>query len=321
MESNFSTQSSSQNNMINVYMLTPSGFCAGVDRAITVVEKALQLYGAPIFVKHQIVHNKNVINDLKNKGVIFINDLEELPEGAVLIFNAHGVTKNFEEMVISKNITYIDATCPLVKKVHREAEVLESKNFTILVIGHKDHPEVIATTSRIKQNAIIIDSLEAAHNFIPNPEQAYSFVTQTTLSVDFINEITQILQQKIPNLTPSKNICYATQNRQGAIKSVLNHIDCLIVVGSKNSSNSNRLMELGSKQGILSYLVDHPEELPLNEIKNCRNIALSAGASSPPASINKVLHFLQNNLPCNVINHQVQAEDVKFVLPKQLRNV
>lgn len=306
------------NRTLKIYLLAPRGFCAGVERAVSTVEAALSKFGAPIYVKHQIVHNKNVIETLKNKGVVFTNDLSEVPEGGILIFNAHGVTQEFEEEVIRRNITFIDATCPLVKKVHREANKLINSNYELLIIGHADHPEVIATKSRSGANATVISNLKEAEAFEPRPDTEYAFVTQTTLSVDYIKEVTEGLQKKIPNLIVSKNICYATQNRQTAIKEVVKHIDALIIVGSKNSSNSNRLREIGDHHNICSYLIDSPKELPIEELRQFGSIAISAGASSPDYAISNILEAIKTNIESEVIPYEALEETVSFTLPSKV---
>lgn len=305
--------------MLKIFMLSPSGFCAGVQRAINTVEQALDHFGAPIYVKHQIVHNRCVVEDLTTRGVVFTNDLSQVPEGGVLIFNAHGVTQEFEEEVKTRNLTYIDATCPLVKKVHREATKLQEDNHVLIIIGHADHPEVIATKSRISGPTLVIHDLKEAEAFNPDPHTSYAFVTQTTLSVDYINYVTAVLKKKVPNLVASKNICYATQNRQSAIKEVLPHIDGLIVVGSQNSSNSNRLQEIGTKARIKSFLVDKAQNLPLEDLRQLKAIAISAGASSPASSIADILQHIQTHIPTEVITYEALQEDVEFVLPRSLR--
>lgn len=307
-------------NTLNIFMLAPRGFCAGVERAVNVVENALKTFKSPIYVKHQIVHNRNIIEDFQSRGVIFINNLSEVPDNSVLIFNAHGVTKEFEEASKNRNITYIDATCPLVKKVHKEAIKYENDNKQILIIGHKDHPEVIATKSRVQRPSIVIEDTNNAINFIPEPNTEYAFVTQTTLSVDYITEIVDILVQKIPNLVYSKNICYATQNRQTAIKEVIHKIDGLIIVGSKASSNSNRLKEIGDSHNIKSYLIDNIINIPFEDLSSMKNIAISAGASSPDYIIKEVLEAITSKFNSKIIPLEVLKENVKFLLPKVVYN-
>ncbi|MGV3278451.1 4-hydroxy-3-methylbut-2-enyl diphosphate reductase [Rickettsiales bacterium LUAb2] len=301
---------------LDIFLLAPRGFCAGVERAVNTVEEAIKNFGVPVYVKHQIVHNKRIIDDFIQRGVVFINDLSEVPDNSVLIFNAHGVTKEFETSARARNIQCIDATCPLVKKVHREAAVHLNNNNKILIIGHKDHPEVIATKSRVGNDAIVIDDTNEANNFIALPNVQYAFVTQTTLSVDYINEITDILKQKIPTLISSKNICYATQNRQDAIKHVIDKIDGLIVVGSQNSSNSNRLKEIGDLNHIKSYLIDDIKDIPYQDLSTMQAIAVSAGASSPSNLISEIVAKIQQKINCNIIPLEVLTENVKFVLPK-----
>lgn len=303
-------------NTLNIFMLSPRGFCAGVERAVHVVENALTNFKSPIYVKHQIVHNRNIIEDFESRGVVFINDLSDVPDNSVLIFNAHGVTKEFEEAVKSRNITYVDATCPLVKKVHKEAIKYENDRKQILIIGHKEHPEVIATKSRITRKSTVIEDTKDAIAFTPDPKEDYAFVTQTTLSVDYIAEIVDILVKKIPSLIYSTNICYATQNRQTAIKEVIQKIDGLIIVGSESSSNSNRLKEIGDANNVKSYLIDNPRNIPFNDLESMKSIAISAGASSPDYIIKDVLETITNKFNTKIIPLEVLKENVKFLLPK-----
>lgn len=306
---------------LDIILLQPSGFCAGVERAVTTVEQAIKRYGTPIYVKHQIVHNKRIISDLESRGVVFINNLNDAPDDSVLIFNAHGVTKEFEEATKERNIYCIDATCPLVKKVHREAKNYINKNKKIIIIGHKNHPEVIATKSRVSSDVLIIENVEDANLFNPEDNTEYAFVTQTTLSVDYINEISKVLQEKIPDLIYSKNICYATQNRQDAIKKVIDDIDGLLIVGSSNSSNSKRLQEIGINKKIPSFLIDDVKNIPYKDLLSMNKIAISAGASSPDYLIKEIVEniteFLKDkNILTNSIPLSVLEENVKFILPK-----
>lgn len=308
-----------EQNILNIIMLSPRGFCAGVERAVLTVEAALEKFGAPIYVKHQIVHNRNIVENFKKRGVIFVNNLSDVPKDKILIFNAHGVTKEFEEEVIANNITYIDATCPLVKKVHNEGISHQNQGYNIIIIGHKNHPEVIATTSRITQPAIIIETIQDVEQFNPIPAANYAYITQTTLSVDIINQIVDSLQNKIPNLKHSKSICYATQNRQNAIKEVIHTVDGLIIAGSVNSSNSNRLKEIGSNYGVKSYLIDNADDLPLDEIAKMKTIAISAGASSPEYVIENIISAICNKVVSKITPMVTLTENIKFLLPKLLR--
>ena len=274
-----------------IKLANPRGFCAGVDRAIDIVNKALDIYGAPVYVKHEVVHNKVVVNDLKKKGAIFVENIDEIPDNSLVIFSAHGVSSEVEETTKSRNLNYFDATCPLVTKVHMEVIKHAKANRDIILIGHEGHPEVEGTMGRhvnSKNSTIYLvqDEKDARNLQIENTREI-ALVTQTTLSVDETIAIIDILKSKFPNINlPKKDdICYATQNRQDAVKQLALESDYIIVVGSKNSSNSNRLKELAEKCGCKSALIDEFADLDLEELSSCSNISITAGASAPESRV------------------------------------
>jgi len=245
---------------VNIFLANPRGFCAGVTRAITTVENALKKFGSPIYVKHEIVHNKFVVNDLKNKGAIFIDNISDIPKNANVIFSAHGVSKKVENEANDSNLKIIDATCPLVSKVHKAAQKYEEQDYEIILIGHKNHPEVEGTKGRVNQEVILVSDQEDAKKVqVKNPDKI-AFVTQTTLSLDDTKEIIKILSQRFPKIEQrlyKKDICYATQNRQNAVRDLAKKSQLILVIGSKNSSNSNRLKDLAIESGAISYLIDN----------------------------------------------------------------
>lgn len=308
----------------NIILAEPRGFCAGVKRAIEVVERALQKFGAPIYVRHEIVHNKFVVESLREKGAIFIKEVEEAPQGAVVIFSAHGVSSKVEEDAFKQGLNVIDATCPLVSKVHREAKKYESQDYEIILIGHKGHPEVQGTSGQVKKEVILVsDENDALNVEVKNPDKI-AFVTQTTLSVDDTRKIASILEERFPNLQKglaTKDICYATQNRQDAVKILSKKVDLLLVIGAKNSSNSNRLRDLGEESGVTSYLINDANDVKIEWLQNIENIGISAGASAPEVLVQGVIEKLRE-LSSTVITIQGMGgitENVQFVLPKKVR--
>ena len=270
-----------------IKLANPRGFCAGVDRAIDIVNKALDIYGAPVYVKHEVVHNKVVVNNLKDKGAIFVEEINEIPDDSLVIFSAHGVSSEVEEATKSRNLNYFDATCPLVTKVHMEVKKHANANRDIILIGHEGHPEVEGTMGRHvnSENSTIylVQDEEDARSIKIKNKTNLSLVTQTTLSVDETISIIDILKRRFPNINVPKkdDICYATQNRQDAVKQLALESDYIIVVGSKNSSNSNRLKELAEKCGCKSVLIDEFSDLNLEELSSYSNISITAGASAP----------------------------------------
>ena len=301
-------------------LANPRGFCAGVDRAIEIVERALERYGAPVFVLHEIVHNKHVLEDLRARGTVFVKDLDEVPAGAVTIFSAHGVSDKVVAAGKARGLRIIDATCPLVTKVHTQAQSYAADEREVILIGHEGHPEVEGTQGRIPGTVHVLSTpQEVATLEVQNPEHL-AYVTQTTLSVDDTREVIAALIAKYPLIKGPdvKDICYATQNRQDAVKQLVGQIDMLLVVGSANSSNSNRLRELGERSGVLSVLVDHPDQLREQWFENCENIGVTAGASAPKALVDLVLARLAELGVDDLIELDGETEEVVFQMPPEL---
>ena len=308
-----------------IKLANPRGFCAGVDRAIDIVNKALDIYGAPVYVKHEVVHNKVVVNDLKKKGAIFVENIDEIPDNSLVIFSAHGVSSEVEETTKSRNLNYFDATCPLVTKVHMEVIKHAKANRDIILIGHEGHPEVEGTMGRhvnSKNSTIYLvqDEKDARNLQIENTREI-ALVTQTTLSVDETIAIIDILKSKFPNINlPKKDdICYATQNRQDAVKQLALESDYIIVVGSKNSSNSNRLKELAENCGCKSALIDEFADLDLEELSSCSNISITAGASAPESRVVEIAKSLEAHIGAKIMEHGEDKENIYFKLPAELR--
>ena len=308
-----------------IKLANPRGFCAGVDRAIDIVNKALDIYGAPVYVKHEVVHNKVVVNDLKKKGAIFVENIDEIPDNSLVIFSAHGVSSEVEETTKSRNLNYFDATCPLVTKVHMEVIKHAKANRDIILIGHEGHPEVEGTMGRhvnSKNSTIYLvqDEKDAINLQIENTRDI-ALVTQTTLSVDETIAIIDILKSRFPNINlPKKDdICYATQNRQDAVKQLALESDYIIVVGSKNSSNSNRLKELAENCGCKSALIDEFADLDLEELSSCSNISITAGASAPESRVVEIAKSLEAHIGAKIMEHGEDKENIYFKLPAELR--
>jgi len=309
---------------MKIQLANPRGFCAGVDRAIEIVERALDIFGAPIYVRHEVVHNTFVVNDLKQKGAIFVEELNEIPDDSTVIFSAHGVSQAIQKEAKDRQFKIFDATCPLVTKVHLEVARYAKNNINVILIGHAGHPEVDGTMGQFENsNAQMllvedvkdIDSL----NISDNTELAY--VTQTTLSVDDTQEIIDALRLKYPQIQgPRKDdICYATQNRQDAINTLSKSCDIIIVVGSPNSSNSNRLKELATKNNVIAYLVDNANELEKDWFENAKNIGVSAGASAPELLVEEVISKIQEWFGAELSSDSGPKENIVFQLPKELR--
>ena len=309
--------------LIKVYLASPRGFCAGVDRAIEIVKKSLEKYGSPVYVRHEIVHNKHVVESLKKIGAIFVEELDEIKDKSrPVIFSAHGVPKSIPAQASDLKMEYIDATCPLVSKVHREAENLNRKGDHILLIGHRNHPEVIGTMGQIDNGGIdLIESVDDAKNYqnISNKELAY--VTQTTLSVDDTKEIITELKRRFPRIKEPKkdDICYATTNRQSAVKRIASFCDMFFVIGSRNSSNSVRLVEVAKKSGCENSLLIHSEsEIPFDKIDACKTIGISSGASAPEILVEEFIKNLKKKYQIEIENTEVIKEDVTFKIPGKL---
>lgn len=307
---------------IKLQLANPRGFCAGVERAIEIVEAALEKYGAPIYVKHEVVHNKFVIDDLKSRGVCFIEDLSKVPEGSHIIFSAHGVSKNINSDAKKFNLIPIDATCPLVTKVHTEVNKYLKNNFFVVMIGHRNHPEVEGTLGQAsnddeKQKMYLVESVNDVNNLNISANQNIAYVTQTTLSINETKEIITALTNKYPNIKGPdlKDICYATQNRQDAIIDKIEKYDLLIVVGSENSSNSNRLFEIGVKNNVNSYLIDNPDLVQADWFKNKKNILLTSGASAPEKLTQLILNKIKKITSATITELPADKENVLFKLP------
>ena len=308
-----------------IKLANPRGFCAGVDRAIDIVNKALDIYGAPVYVKHEVVHNKVVVNDLKKRGAIFVENINEIPDESLVIFSAHGVSSEVEETTKSRNLNYFDATCPLVTKVHMEVIKHAKANKDIILVGHQGHPEVEGTMGRHinsqKSSIYLVQDEHEAQNIEIKNEKNLALVTQTTLSVDETKSIIKILKNRFPDIIiPKKDdICYATQNRQDAVKQLALESDYLIVVGSKNSSNSNRLKELAEKCGCKSALIDEFIDINLSDLKNYRKISITAGASAPESKVMEIAKSLEVYTNAKIVEYGEDNEDIYFKLPPGLR--
>ncbi|MSQ80326.1 MAG: 4-hydroxy-3-methylbut-2-enyl diphosphate reductase [Candidatus Methylopumilus sp.] len=308
---------------INILLANPRGFCAGVDRAIQIVEEALQQYGKPIYVRHEVVHNQYVINDLKTKGAVFIEDLNDAPKGAHVIFSAHGISKAIRQEAERRELIPIDATCPLVTKVHVEVNKMLNQGMDIIMIGHQGHPEVEGTMGQIEKHhtnrkMYLIETLNDISHLTINETGKIAYVTQTTLSIDDTKSIIEALKIKYPKIQGPKsdNICYATQNRQDAVKHMSGFCDLIIIVGSSNSSNSNRLKELASKEGIEAYMIDHEEALQPSWLINKKNIGISAGASAPEVSVSNIIQKIESLTKATIKELPGIKENVIFKLPK-----
>ena len=311
------------NKEIKILLASPRGFCAGVDRAIEIVKKTLEKYGSPVYVRHEIVHNTQVVENLKKLGAIFVEELEEVRDRTrPVIFSAHGVPKSVPKEASNMKMFYIDATCPLVTKVHREAERHNKNGNKIILIGHKNHPEVIGTMGQIpKENIVLIETIEDAKNL--KLEGSIAYVTQTTLSVDDTKDIIEVLEKKFPGIkAPIKeDICYATTNRQNAGKKIAPQCDMFLVIGSDNSSNSKRLVEVAKKAGCnKTQLVDFKKELPVKEIVECDTIGLTSGASAPEKLVRDFITEIKKHAKVSIDEHVTSKESVTFKLPSLLTN-
>jgi len=311
-----------KNKELKILLSAPRGFCAGVERAIEIVEKSIQKYGAPVYVRHEIVHNKFVVDDLKSKGAIFVEELEEIDDKTrPVIFSAHGVPKKIPEDAKEYNMTYVDATCPLVSKVHREAENLNKAGYHIILIGHQNHPEVIGTMGQLPKGSIdLIQNEEDAKKY-NSKNKKISYVTQTTLSVDDTKDIIKILKDRFPNIKePTKeDICYATTNRQMAVKNIAKECDLFFVIGSRNSSNSVRLVEVAKKSGCSnSQLIHSQSQIPFDLIENSNTIGISSGASAPEILVDNFINELKNRFKVTIDEVEIIKEDVVFKVPKKL---
>lgn len=306
--------------MMKIYLANPRGFCAGVDRAIDIVDLSLKKYGAPIYVRHEIVHSRHVVNSLRQKGAVFVEELNEVPEGSVVIFSAHGVAKSVWEEANRRRLHVIDATCPLVIKVHNEVNRDYNQGYDLILIGHAGHPEVIGTLGQIPDKFHLVSSVEDVEKLHVENTVNLSYVTQTTLSVDECRDIVGALHRRFPNIKGphQEDICYATQNRQNAVKELSRLVDVILVIGSPNSSNSNRLRELGEQCGIPSYLIDSANDINPEWLQKAKAVGIAAGASAPEVLVTEVVAFLRASGPSELEELTVIEEDVEFLLPKEL---
>jgi 4-hydroxy-3-methylbut-2-enyl diphosphate reductase len=310
---------------LKVLLAAPRGFCAGVDRAIDIVELALQKYGAPVYVRHEIVHNRYVVESLMAKGAVFVEELDEIPDtNQPVIFSAHGVPKSVPEAARARNMFYVDATCPLVSKVHIEAERLHARGYDILLIGHAGHPEVTGTLGQLPEGAVsLIETVEDVRNYQARDPDKLAFVTQTTLSVDDTAAIVSALQERFPNiLAPHKeDICYATTNRQAAVKAIAPNADALLVIGAPNSSNSQRLVEVGRAAGsTVSHLVQRASDIPWEALETVSSVGITAGASAPEALVEEIIDALRERFDITIETVTTATEDVTFKIPRVLQD-
>ena len=309
---------------MNIILTNPRGFCAGVDRAIEITNKALDIFGAPIYVKHEIVHNKYVVDELKEKGVIFIEDVKKIPQHSILIYSAHGVSEKIIQESNERNLQVFNATCPLVTKVHMEVARLSKKRINTILIGHKGHPEVEGTIGRYKSSSkstiVLVENENDVRNLKFETNNEIAYVTQTTLSIDDTLNIINAIKNKYNNvIEPARgDICYATTNRQTAVKELTEKCDIIFVVGSENSSNSNRLKEISTRAGVPAYLLDCADDLDVKWLSNKKNIGLTAGASAPEILVESIINKLKGFGALNVINSEGVEENITFKIPKEL---
>ena len=307
---------------MKVLLANPRGFCAGVDRAIEMVERALELHGAPIYVRHEVVHNKFVVNELKSKGAIFVEEIDEVPRGKVVIFSAHGVSQAVRKQAQDIGAIIYDATCPLVTKVHKEVTRKQKQNHNVILIGHEGHPEVEGTLGQSSgdQTVQLVETISDVENLEISTDDV-SYTTQTTLSVDDTQKIVQALKEKIPNIQAPKkdDICYATQNRQDAVKALMGSCDVLLVLGSNNSSNSNRLKEIAKKMNKPAYLIDGIDDIDVRWVEGVETVGVTAGASAPEILVQEVVDCLLDKGATEVVEVSGVKEDVHFPVPGELR--
>ena len=305
---------------MKIYLANPRGFCAGVDRAIEIVELALKAYGPPVYVRHEIVHNRHVVESLRAKGAVFVEELDEVPDSVPVIFSAHGVAKSVWEDAQKRGLKSIDATCPLVIKVHHEVNRDYSRGYELILIGHAGHPEVVGTLGQVPDKFHLVSSVEDVEKLVVQEPEHLSYVTQTTLSVDECLDIVEALHRRFPNIKGPReeDICYATQNRQNAVKELVKRVDLLLVLGAPNSSNSNRLRELGEQYGIPSFLIESYKDINPFWLRGIKGVGITAGASAPEILVQEVVAFLKDQGATSVEELNVIEEHVQFQLPKEL---
>jgi 4-hydroxy-3-methylbut-2-en-1-yl diphosphate reductase len=308
---------------LEIFLAQPRGFCAGVVRAIEIVERALERYGAPVYVRHEIVHNKYVVETLKAKGAIFVEELSEVPPNAMTVFSAHGVAKSVEEEAATRGLPVLDATCPLVTKVHNQGKRYMSKGRAVILIGHAGHPEVDGTIGQIPGPIYLVQSVEDVKSLTLPPHDPVAYITQTTLSVDDTKDIISALERRFSDIQgpDTRDICYATQNRQSAVRDLCKLVDVILVVGATNSSNSNRLREIGTEVGVASYLIADGSELNPEWLKDVRAVGITAGASAPEVLVDDVIETLRRIGPVAVSVLPGREENIEFRLPAELTAV
>jgi 4-hydroxy-3-methylbut-2-en-1-yl diphosphate reductase len=305
---------------VRVVLAQPRGFCAGVERAIEIVERALERYGSPVYVRHEIVHNKHVVETLKSKGARFVDEVDEIPEGAVTVFSAHGVAESVEGAARERDLRVVDAACPLVTKVHKEGQRYAARGFEVVLIGHEGHPEVEGTMGRINGPVHLISAVEDVARLSPADPDKLAFVTQTTLSLDDTRDVIEALRERFPGIVgpDTRDICYATQNRQSAVRRLAAEVDVILVVGAENSSNSNRLREIGAATGVPSYLIDSAAALEWAWLDDAGAVGITAGASAPELLVQQVIGKLAGRYAVTVETLDGIAENVHFRLPPEL---
>ncbi len=315
--------SSPEKPLLDLLIAAPRGFCAGVDRAIHIVELAIEKYGAPVYVRHEIVHNKYVVDTLRTKGAIFVEELEEVPDGFPVVFSAHGVPKSVPAAANARGLSYLDATCPLVSKVPRQAERLVSQGRHIVFVGHDGHPEVIGTFGQVPEGAMtLIETVEDAEAFNPVDPENLAFLTQTTLSVDDTADIVQVLQRRFPAIRAPRadDICYATSNRQAAVKAIADQCDAMLVIGATNSSNSLRLVEVAERQGIPARLIQRASDLDLAWLSGVKTLGITAGASAPEVLVRELVNLLAQHYTITEREEETTRETIAFKLPRGLED-
>ena len=304
-----------------LFLAAPRGYCAGVDRAVQTVERALELHGPPVYVRKEIVHNKHVVEQLRERGAIFVDQETEVPEGEMVVFSAHGVAPSVHANSAARGLNTIDATCPLVTKVHVEAKKFASDGYTIVFIGHQGHEEVEGTMGEAPGSMVLVETEEDVDNLEVDDPDRVAFLTQTTLSVDETDRVIRSLRERFPNVTGPKSddICYATTNRQAAVRQMARECDLVLVIGSRNSSNSNRLVEVARDHGADSYLIDNQSQVQEEWLEGKRVVGISSGASAPEELVQSLVDFFRERGTTDVSEYEVVQEDVRFMLPKEIR--
>ena len=305
---------------MHVILAKPRGFCAGVERAIRIVEAAIERFGAPVYVRHEIVHNRRVVEELRLKGAVFVDEVDQIPAGAVTIFSAHGVSDAVEAAAQQRNLIITDATCPLVEKVHKEAQRFAAQNHKVILIGHRGHPEVQGTSGRVKEGVALISSAEEVGKLKFNSGDKLAYVTQTTLSVDDTREVILALRKRFPDIVGPdlRDICYATQNRQSAVRELAKLVDVMLVIGAINSSNSNRLRDIGAEMSVPSYLIEDAGSINLAWLEGVETVGITAGASAPEDLVQEVVSYLRNLTEVTLETLPGIVENVEFKLPSEL---